>query len=143
MSASQDLKNFGTPEDLKKFLDEEMGKVRTMLGDYLRRLEETRAKSEKMKKAHDALIKFAGEKQLPPLDAREIDIMGLKIIVNPGPKQEMESLEEVVKSMQDRLNTIQKVRKAFDPLSTEEGIVTITAVMADNLPIRLMIYLKP
>jgi len=144
MQASLELKSFNTPEELKKFLDDEIGRIRTLLGDYLRRLEENRIKAERLKKAQEAIVKLAGEKQVPSFEGREIDLSGLKILVNPGLKQEMEVLEDVVKSLQDKLNIIQKIRKALDPLTSfEEGIVTISTVMSDNIPIRIMIYLKP
>jgi len=135
---------FNTPDELKKFLDDEIGRIRTLLGDYLRRLEENRIKTEKLKKAQEAIIKFAGEKQIPSLEGREIDLSGFKVFVNPSLRQEMDVLEDIVKSLQDKLNTIQKIRKALEPLTGfEEGIVTIVAIISDNVPIKLMIHLKP
>ncbi|MCP8309217.1 MAG: hypothetical protein H3Z53_04355 [archaeon] len=144
MQASLELKMFNTPDELKKFLDDEIGRIRTLLGDYLRRLEENRIKTEKLKKAQEAIIKFAGEKQIPSLEGREIDLSGFKVFVNPSLRQEMDVLEDIVKSLQDKLNTIQKIRKALEPLTGfEEGIVTIVAIISDNVPIKLMIHLKP
>ncbi len=144
MQASSELRIFNTPEELKKSLDDEIGRVRTLLGDYLRRLEENRIKIERLKKAQEAIVKFAGEKQIPLLEGREIDLSGLKVLVNPSLRQEMDALEDVVKSLQDKLNIMQKIRKALDPLTSfEEGIVTIVTVMSDNIPIKIMIHLKP
>lgn len=140
--ASLELRTFQTPEELKKFLDDEIGRLRTLLGDHLRRLEEARIKAEKLRKAHDALAKFAGSKQIPNFEGREVDMTGLRVMINPTPRQEMDLLEEVVKTLQDKLNTVQRVRKAFDPLAVEEGIVTITVAIADNVPHKLMLYLR-
>jgi len=135
---------FNTPDELKKSLDDEIGRIRTLLGDYLRRLEETRIKTDRLKKAQEAIIKFAGEKQIPSLEGREIELSGLKVFVNPNLRQETDMLEDIVKTLQDKLNTIQKIRKALEPLTGfEEGIVTIAAVMSDNIPTKLMIHLKP
>jgi hypothetical protein len=139
-----ELKVFNSPEELKKFLDDEIGRIRTLLGDYLRRLEEVRIKTDRLKKAQDALVKFAGEKQITTSESREIDLSGLKVFVNPSPRQETDTLEDMVRSLQDKLNIIQRIRKALDPLiSFEEGIVTISAVTADNIPTKIMIYLRP
>ncbi|MGQ9468855.1 MAG: hypothetical protein ACUVTD_03390 [Nitrososphaerales archaeon] len=144
MQASSELKIFNTPEELKKSLDDEIGRIRNLLGDYLRRLEENRIKTDRLKKAQEAIIKFAGEKQILSLEGREIDLSGLRVFVNPSLRQEMDLLEEIVKTLQDKLNTLQKIRKALEPLTGfEEGIVTIAAIMSDNVPTRLMIYLKP
>ncbi|MCP8307300.1 MAG: hypothetical protein H3Z53_00615 [archaeon] len=144
MQASLELRMFNTPDELKKSLDDEIGRIRTLLGDYLRRLEETRIKTDRLKKAQEAIIKFAGEKQIPSLEGREIELSGLKVFVNPNLRQETDMLEDIVKTLQDKLNTIQKIRKALEPLTGfEEGIVTIAAVMSDNIPTKLMIHLKP
>lgn len=143
MQASLELRIFNTPEELKKSLDDEIGRVRTLLGDYLRRLEENRIKIERLKKAQEAIVKFAGEKQIPLPEGREIDLSGLKVLLNPSLRQEMDALEDVVKSLQDKLNIMQKIRKALDPLtSLEEGIATIVTVMSDDIPIKIMIHLK-
>ena len=144
MQVSSELKVFNSPEEFKKFLDDEIGRIRTLLGDYLRRLEEVRIKTDRLKKAQDALVKFAGEKQITPSESREIDLSGLKVFVNPSLRQETDTLEDMVRSLQDKLNMIQKIRKALDPLiSFEEGIVTISAVTTDNIPTKIMIYLRP
>ncbi|MEM3437612.1 MAG: hypothetical protein QXP55_03635 [Nitrososphaerales archaeon] len=144
MQTSLEFKTFNTPDELKKFLDDEIGRIRTLLGDYLRRLEENRIKTEKLRKAQEAIVKLAGEKQLTSFEGREIDLSGLKVLVNPSLRQETEVLEDIVKSLQDKLNIIQKIRKALDPLTSfEEGIVTIATVMSDNIPLKLMIHLKP
>ncbi|MGB9659988.1 MAG: hypothetical protein ACPLY9_05680 [Nitrososphaerales archaeon] len=144
MQASLEFKTFNTPDELKKFLDDEIGRIRTLLGDYLRRLEENRIKTERLKKAQEAIVKLAGEKQVASFEAREIDLSGLKVLVNPSLRQETEVLEDIVKSLQDKLNIIQKIRKALDPLASfEEGIVTIATVMSDNIPVKIMIHLKP
>lgn len=144
MQIPSELKVFNSPEELKKFLDDEIGRIRTLLGDYLRRLEEVRIKTDRLKKAQDALVKFAGEKQITTSESREIDLSGLKVFVNPSPRQETDTLEDMVRSLQDKLNIIQRIRKALDPLiSFEEGIVTISAVTADNIPTKIMIYLRP
>ncbi|NWG09901.1 MAG: hypothetical protein HXX80_06330 [Nitrososphaerales archaeon] len=141
---SSEIRAFDTPENLKKFLEEEISKLRSLLGDYLRRLEEIRLKADRMKKAHDALSKIAGEKQMPSFEGREVDLTGMKVLVNPSPKQETEVVEDLVKALQGKLDALQKIRKAIDPLTTfEGGIVTISAVLVDNVPIRLMVYLKP
>jgi hypothetical protein len=144
MQPSLEFKAFNTPDELKKFLDDEIGRIRTLLGDYLRRLEENRIKAERLKKAQEAIVKLAGEKQVASFEGREIDLSGLRVLVNPSLRQETEVLEDVVKSLQDKLNIIQKIRKALDPLASfEEGIVTITTVMSDNIPVKIMIHLKP
>ena len=139
-----ELKSFTTSDELKKFLDGEIGRIRSEIGDLLRRLEEIRIRADRLQKAQAALLKFAGEKQMPTLEAKELDLPGLKVWINPTPKQETETLEEIVKAMQTKLDTLQRIRKALEPLADfEEGVMTISVVTSDDVPRKMMIFLKP
>jgi len=135
--------SFNTAEALKKYLDDEIGRIRTLIGDLLRRLEEIRLRAERFKKAQAALVKFAGEKQMPALEGKEMEMPGFRVIINPGPKQETETLEGVVTSLQSKLDNIVKIRKSIDPLADFEEGVTISTVISEGIPSKMMIYLKP
>lgn len=138
-----ELKTYKSVGDLIKELDDEVNRIKTVLGEYLRRLEESRARVEKIKKAQEAIAKLTGGRgQMPvkPTTSQTIDLMGLKVIINVSPDEEAEVLEESVRTLQDKLNVLQRVRKALEPLSTlDEGGTAITAVMSDNIPTRLML----
>ncbi|PSN91565.1 hypothetical protein B9Q03_01480 [Candidatus Marsarchaeota G2 archaeon OSP_D] len=138
-----ELKTYKSVGDLIKELDDEVNRIKTVLGEYLRRLDESRARVEKIKKAQEAIAKLTGGRgQMPvkPTTSQTIDLMGLKVIINVSPDEEAEVLEESVRTLQDKLNVLQRVRKALEPLSTlDEGGTAITAVMSDNIPTRLML----
>ncbi|PSN96693.1 hypothetical protein B9Q04_00295 [Candidatus Marsarchaeota G2 archaeon BE_D] len=138
-----ELKTYKSVGDLIKELDDEVNRIKTVLGEYLRRLDESRARVEKIKKAQEAIAKLTGGRgQTPvkPTTSQTIDLMGLKVIINVSPDEEAEVLEESVRTLQDKLNVLQRVRKALEPLSTlDEGGTAITAVMSDNIPTRLML----
>lgn len=140
---SLELKTYKSVADLIKELDEEVNRIKTVLGEYLRRLDESRARVEKLKKAQEALAKLTGGKtQTPvkPTTSQTIDLMGLKVIINVSPDEEAEVLEESVRTLQDKLNVLQRVRKALEPLTAlDEGGASITAVMSDNIPTRLLL----
>lgn len=137
-----EFREFTNISEMIKPIDEEISKVRNMLGDYLRKLDESKLKSEKIKKARTAISKIAGmEVEIAP-SSKELDIMGLKIIVNPTPEDESLALEEIVKDLQERLTTLQRVRKSLEPLTTMDVEVGITALMKDNIPVKIFVRLK-
>jgi prefoldin subunit 5 len=139
-----ELKTYKSVSDLIKELDDEVNRIKTVLGEYLRRLDESRAKVEKIKKAQEAIAKLTGgrgaQSPVKPVSSQTIDLMGLKVIINVSPDEEAEALEESVRTLQDKLNVLQRVRKALEPLTTlDEGGTAITAVMSDNVPTRLLL----
>lgn len=140
---SLELKTYKSVSELIKELDDEVNRIKTLLGEYLRRLDESRARVEKIRKAQEALAKLTGGKAQAPVktsSSQTIDLMGLKVIVNVSPEEEAEALEESVRTLQDKLNVLQRVRKALEPLTTlDEGGAAITAVISDNIPTRLLL----
>jgi len=137
-----EFREFTNVSEMIKPIDEEISKVRNMLGDYLRKLDESKLKSEKIKKARAAISKIAGtEVDIAP-SSKELDIMGLKIIVNPTPEDESLALEEIVKDLQERLTALQRVRKSLEPLTTMDVEVGIIALMKDNIPVKIFVRLK-
>lgn len=144
MSASVEFKQFKTPKDLTQFIEDEVGRVRTMLGEYLRRLEEGRGRVERAKKTREALAKFAGSKDVMHGGPREIVVGGLKVTLNATPEQEQEVLEEVVRTLQDKLNSLQVVRKSIEPLThleeTQGAIISVATI--DSIPVKLLLSVQ-
>jgi vacuolar-type H+-ATPase subunit I/STV1 len=140
-----ELHTYKSAADLTKELDEEVSRIKTLLGEYLRRLDESRVRVEKIRKTQEALNRLTGGKVTGAKagDAQTLDLMGLKVIINVSPEEEANTLEESVKTLQDKLNVLQRVRKALEPLSTlEEGGTSITAVMNDGIPTKIMLRIS-
>lgn len=144
MSASVEFKQFKTPKDLIEFIENEVGRVRTMLGEYLRRLEEGRGRVERAKKTREALAKFAGSREAMHSSPREIVVGGLKVTLNATPEQEQEVLEEVVRTLQEKLNSLQVVRKSIEPLTnleeTQGAIISVATI--DSIPVKLLLSVQ-
>ncbi|MEM0120081.1 MAG: hypothetical protein QW688_01395, partial [Thermoprotei archaeon] len=103
---SMELKAYKSVGDLIKELDDEVNRIKTILGEYLRRLDESRARVEKIRKAQEAIAKLTGGKTqatVKTTGSQTIDLMGLKVIVNVSPEEEAEVLEESVRTLQDKL----------------------------------------
>jgi vacuolar-type H+-ATPase subunit I/STV1 len=140
-----ELHTYKSAADLTKELDEEVSRIKTLLGEYLRRLDESRVRVEKIRKTQEALNRLTGGRVSGAKagDAQTLDLMGLKVIINVSPEEEANTLEESVKTLQDKLNVLQRVRKALEPLSTlEEGGTSITAVMNDGIPTKIMLRIS-
>jgi Mg/Co/Ni transporter MgtE len=135
-----EIKEFGSVEDIEEALDKEISKTKSELGEYLRRLDAIRALAEKTKKVRQVVMKLAGKK----VDAErlgEISIDNVNVVLDASPLDELNALESVVRSHQERLLRVQKAReglKPLDELSDTEG-VTFLIVETDGVPERILL----
>ena len=97
-----ELKEYETATDIAESIDSEISRTKSVLGEYLRRLDEIRALAERSKKVRDVVLKLAGKKANKE-ELGEISVGGLKVVLDANPFHELTSIEEVVRSQQDRL----------------------------------------
>ena len=135
-----EIKEFGSVEDIEEALDKEISKTKSELGEYLRRLDAIRALAEKTKKVRQVVMKLAGKK----VDAErlgEISIDNVNVVLDASPLDELNALESVVRSHQERLLKVQKAReglKPLDELGDTEG-VKFLIVENDGVPERILL----
>ena len=119
-----ELKEYISAEQLAERLDKEIGDTKSTLGEYLRRLDEIRILAEKSKKIREVVMRLAGKKgQTEGLG--EITVGALNIVLDANPFHELNAIEQVVRSFQDRLLTLQRAREALkwlDQLGDTEGL---------------------
>lgn len=119
-----DLKEYDSAEDIATKIDDEISRTKSVLGEYLRRLDEIRALAERSKKIRDVVFKLAGKKANQD-NLGEISVGGLNIVLDANPFHELTAIEEVVRSQQDRLLVLQKSREALkwvDQIGDTEGL---------------------
>ena len=118
------IKEYTSAQAIAESLDKELSETKSVLGEYLRRLDEIRTLAEKSKKVRDVVMKLAGKK--PTTDnPGELTIGTLNIILDANPFHELTAIESVVRSHQERLLILQKVREALkwlDQLGDTEGL---------------------
>ncbi|MGD0406095.1 MAG: hypothetical protein ABSB10_05525 [Candidatus Bathyarchaeia archaeon] len=118
------IKEYTSAQAIAESLDKELSETKSVLGEYLRRLDEIRTLAEKSKKVRDVVMKLAGKK--PTTDnPGELTIGTLNIILDANPFHELTAIESVVRSHQERLLVLQKVREALkwlDQLGDTEGL---------------------
>ncbi|MCK4933493.1 hypothetical protein KAS06_02370 [Candidatus Bathyarchaeota archaeon] len=134
-----ELKEYDSATEISKTIDEEISRTKSMLGEYLRRLDEIRALAERSKKIRDVVFKLAGKKTTQE-NLGEISVGGLSVVLDANPFHELTAIEEVVRSQQDRLLVLQKSREALkwvDQIGDTEGL-NYLVLEKDGVPERIL-----
>jgi len=134
-----ELKEYESASDIARTIDEEISRTKSMLGEYLRRLDEIRTLAERSKKIRDVVFKLAGKKANQE-NLGEISVGGLSVVLDANPFHELTAIEEVVRSQQDRLLVLQKTREALkwvDQIGDTEGLRYLV-LENDGVPERIL-----
>ena len=118
------IREYNSAQAIAEALDKELSETKSILGEYLRRLDEIRNLAEKSKKVREVVMKLAGKKPSSE-NPGEITIGTLNIILDANAFHELTAIESVVRSHQERLLVLQKVREALkwlDQLGDTEGL---------------------
>lgn len=127
-----ELKEYESATDISRTIDEAIARSKSLLGEYLRRLDEIRALAERSKKIREVVYKLAGKKATQSA-LGEITVGDLNVVLDANPFHELTCIEEVVRSQQDRLLILQKAREALkwiDQIGDTEGVKYL--VLEDN-----------
>jgi hypothetical protein len=106
---------YDSAEEIAEHIDKQISHAKSALGEYLRQLDEVRGVAEKSKKLHDIVAKVSGKKQHIET-GEQLDVNGLAIVLDATPLHELEALESVLRSHQQRLLALQKAKEALTPL---------------------------
>ena len=133
------IKEYTSAQSIAEALDKQLSETKSVLGEYLRKLDEIRSLAEKSKKVREVVLKLAGKKA-PTESQSEITVGTLNIVLDANPFHELTAIEAVVRSHQERLLVLQKVREALkwlDQLGDTEGLKYL--VMEDEgIPERIL-----
>jgi hypothetical protein len=110
-----EIKEFESVEELEETLEKDISQTKSTLGEYLRRLDEIRTLAEKSKKIRAVVMKLAGKKDSHE-SMGEIEVGNIRIVLEANPLDELTAIENVVRSHQERLLTLQKAREGIKPL---------------------------
>ncbi len=129
------VKEFSSAEEIAGTLDKQIDETKTVLGGYLRRLDEVQQLAEKSKRIRETMLKLAGKKA-PVESADELSIGSLNVVLDATAVHESVVLESVVRSHQERLLSLQKARndlKWLDQLGDTEGLKYLV-VLNEDIP---------
>jgi Mg/Co/Ni transporter MgtE len=130
-----EIKEYTSAEEIAERLEKEISDTKSILGEYLRKLDDIRALAEKSKKIREVVMKLAGKKAAIE-SLGEITIGSLNIVLDSNPFHELTAIEQVVRSHQERLLVLQKAREALkwlDQLGDTEGLKYLV-VENDGVP---------
>jgi hypothetical protein len=116
---------YSSAQSIAEGLDKQLSETKSLLGEYLRRLDEIRTLAEKSKKVREVVMKLAGKKPNSAESPGEITVGTLSIVLDANSFHELTAIESVVRSHQERLLVLQKVREALkwlDQLGDTEGL---------------------
>lgn len=134
-----ELKEYDSASEIAKNIEDQISQSKSMLGEYLRRLDEIRTLAERSKKIRDVVFKLAGKKANQE-SLGEMTVGGLSVILDANPFHELTAIEEVVRSQQERLLVLQKAREALkwvDQIGDTEGLKYLV-LENDGVPERIL-----
>ncbi|MDH5782841.1 MAG: hypothetical protein OEZ35_04150 [Candidatus Bathyarchaeota archaeon] len=135
-----ELKEYDSAAEIAKTLDSEISRTKSMLGEYLRRLDEIRSLAERSKKIRDVVFKLAGKKAAQQT-LGEISVGNLSVVLDANPFHELTAIEEAVRSQQERLLVLQKAREALkwvDQIEDTEGLRYLV-LESDGVPEKILL----
>ena len=138
-----ELKEYESAIEIAKAMDNDISKTKSVLGEYLRRLDSIRNLAERSKKIREVVFKLAGKKSAQS-SLGEIEVGDLSVILDANPFHELTAIEQVVRSQQDRLLVLQKARDALnwvDQIGDTEGLKYIV-MQNDGVPERILLKIS-
>ncbi len=137
------LKEYESAVEIAKAMDDDISKTKSILGEYLRRLDSIRNLAERSKKIREVVFKLAGKKSAQN-SLGEITVGDLSVILDANPFHELTAIEQVVRSQQDRLLVLQKAREALnwvDQIGDTEGLKYLV-LENDGVPERILLKIS-
>jgi hypothetical protein len=138
------IQEYNSAQAIAENIDKEMSETKSVLGEYLRRLDEIRMLAEKSKKVREVVLKLAGKKSNNSENPGEITVGTLNIVLDANAFHEMTAIESVVRSHQERLLILQKVRESLkwmDQLGDTEGLKYLV-VESEGVPERILFKIQ-
>ena len=138
-----ELKEYESAMEIAKSMDTDISKTKSILGEYLRRLDSIRNLAERSKKIREVVFKLAGKKSAQS-SLGERSVGDLSVILDANPFHELTAIEQVVRSQQDKLLVLQKAREALnwvDQIGDTEGLKYIV-VESDGVPERILLKIS-
>jgi hypothetical protein len=138
-----ELKEYESAVDIAEAMDDDISQTKSILGEYLRRLDSIRNLAERSKKIREVVFKLAGKKSAQS-SLGEIEVGDLSVILDANPFHELTAIEQVVRSQQDRLLVLQKARDALnwvDQIGDTEGLKYLV-MENDGVPERILLKIS-
>lgn len=132
------IREFNNVAEFVKSIDEDLNDYRKKLAELLRRLEELRIKVEHERKIKSAFTRLGLTAEVPE-PKNVIDLKNIKIVMNPTSDQELNNLESVVESLNNKITMLTSIKKDLEVLGSLDVEVRLTVIYLEGLPRTLII----
>lgn len=132
------VKEYTSFSELIKAIDEQLNTLRQQLAEYLRRLEDIRAKAEQEKKLKEFIKTLTGE-EAPSTAGKIIDLKSVKLYINPSAENESTLLEDLIDRINKSIQALQTARKYLEPLANIDIEAKITVIYKEGIPVAILI----
>ena len=134
---------FEDPVQLLNYVNTKIDEIGKQLENLQREYLEIRTKAEKFIKLEELFNEILG---IRVSEIREIDLRGIKIIMDARPIDELKVYEEIISSLQDKVEALQRVKKEViiplvNKLKELKGITLIVQVVND-IPTKILIKFR-
>jgi hypothetical protein len=136
------IKTYHSVKEILDTVDKEISATKSNLGSYLRKLDETRTLAEKSKKIRDVVMKLANKKNGNTENLGEMDIGGVKVVLDANALHELTAIEDAVRSHQEYLIVLQRVREELKPLDQLGDTDGLEFIIVENNRVPERILLK-
>jgi hypothetical protein len=133
------IHRFHSPTELVNYIDKMLSDTRNILSFHMKEIEEIRIRYEKYRKRNEAIKKLTGGKG-EIATTKQLDISGMRVLVNPTAEYELSLLENVIVSIQGKIEAFQKIKDTLPSIGVEG--MRISLVLNDGVPTGFMLYMQ-
>jgi prefoldin subunit 5 len=129
-----EIVEFKSVKELMEYVNREFENVRKLMEKYQGELEEAEARAS----AYERIMKAVGGEAATGLH-QEINFFGLKVVIGPTPRDEVEALKQIILKLNEKMSALQKVKRAVELLVQETPVMSIRVLIIDEVPQKLII----
>ncbi len=128
------MREFGSFKELISYVDNQIAQYRKAFGELIRVVDDVRARAERQKKILEVIAKLSPGTQISGDEGSyQIDLKGVKVLVNPSPVRELEILEKILEEINTKITRLANLRKDLEVLGALEGGKVVTYIK-DDMP---------
>jgi hypothetical protein len=134
-------KTYNSVKEIEENMDREIADTKSSLGDYLRQLDDIRSIAEKSKKIRETVMRISGKKNGFSENPGEIELEGMKVILDANAFNQLTVIEAAVRSHQERLMVLQKAREELNQLNQLGDLEGLDFLIVENqgIPERILL----
>jgi len=128
------IREFGGFKELFSYIDGQIAQYRKVFGELIRVVEDLRGRAERQKRILEAIAKLSPGVQVSGEEGSyQVDLKGVRVIVNPSPVRELEVMEKILEEINAKIARLTNLRKDLEALGALEG-GKILAYIKDDVP---------